>query len=362
MAAKRNITTYSRLMILLSIFIVAAGFSTQSVQINLFTQDDIDSRYANAMAQQMVQAMATRLEDTRGLQKAASENPYTLNALTEGDPDWLKTLQTFLPGSVDIKLVDRLGTLGIFKDYGFAVQELVTRTLKGSEMRFEAVSIDGKLRFYWATPVRDEHQEIIGVMLVEYGQVWLSQFQAVASQKLGRVVVNQYVESDKTRGVTVFDAGESKTGLADAVTLPINDYWYLSYMPNNERPILGLFPLVAPWVGALALITLILIVLALLQKREVKRNQLMLLNYLRVLSRHGRAEEPPFTLAIFSELATRMLQILRSHKRVGTNEATPARALDIQLEPPRRAAVMNRKAAPKDDGLMVEELDDDSAP
>ena len=36
----------------------------------------------------------------------------------------------FLPGSVGIKLVDRMGTLGLFKDYGYAVQELVTRTFK----------------------------------------------------------------------------------------------------------------------------------------------------------------------------------------------------------------------------------------
>lgn len=362
MAAKRNITTYSRLMILLAIFIVAAGFSTQSVQINLFTQDDIDARYANAMAQQMVQALATRLEDTRGLQKAASESPYTLNALIAGDDEWVKSLQTFLPGSVGIKLVDRMGTLGLFKDYGYAVQELVTRTLKGAEMRFEAVSIDGKLRFYWATPVRNENKDIVGVMLVEYGQVWLDQFQAVASQKLGRVIVNQYVENDKTRGVKVFDTGQSNTDISSAVTLPINDYWYLSYLPNNERPILGLFPLVAPWVGALALITLFLIALALLQKREVKRNQLMLLNYLRVLSRHGRAEEPPFTLAIFSDLATRMLQILRAHKRIDNSNAAAAQAVDIQLEPTRRAAIINRKAAPKEMGVMVEELDDDPTP
>lgn len=362
MAAKRNITTYSRLMILLAIFIVAAGFSTQSVQINLFTQDDIDARYANAMAQQMVQALATRLEDTRGLQKAASESPYTLNALIAGDDEWVKSLQTFLPGSVGIKLVDRMGTLGLFKDYGYAVQELVTRTLKGAEMRFEAVSIDGKLRFYWATPVRNENKDIVGVMLVEYGQAWLDQFQAVASQKLGRVIVNQYVENDKPRGVKVFDVGQSNTDISSAVTLPINDYWYLSYLPNNERPILGLFPLVAPWVGALALITLFLIALALLQKREVKRNQLMLLNYLRVLSRHGRAEEPPFTLAIFSDLATRMLQILRAHKRIDNSNAAAAQAVDIQLEPTRRAAIINRKAAPKEMGVMVEELDDDPTP
>jgi phosphomannomutase/phosphoglucomutase len=255
-----------------------------------------------------------------------------------------------------------MGTLGLFKDYGFAVQELVTRTLKGAEMRFEAVSIDGKLRFYWATPVRNESKDIVGVMLVEYGHAWLNQFQAVASQKLGRVLVTQYVENDKIRGVTVFDAGESKADISSAVTLPINDYWYLSYMPNSERPILGLFPLVAPWVGVLALIILILIALALLQKREVKRNQLMLLNYLRVLSRHGRAEEPPFTLGIFSELATRMLQILRAHKRIDNSNTAPAQALDIQLEPTRRAAIINRKAAPKEEGVMVEELDDDQAP
>ena len=82
---------------------------------------------------------------------------------------------------------------------GYAVQDLVTRTLNGADMRLEAVQRNGDLQFYWASPVRDEQQRIAGVLLAEYGPAWLSQFQSGASQTLGQVVVTQYVDNELAR-------------------------------------------------------------------------------------------------------------------------------------------------------------------
>lgn len=364
MAAKRqrNITTYSRLMILMALLIIAAGLSIQSVQVNLFTQSDMDSRYSNAIAEQMAQALRVRLDDTRGLQLAASKHPYTLNALLEGDEDWLQTLKEFLPGSARVSVVDRMGTLGLYQQEGYAVQELVSKTLKGATMRFEAVKRDDQLVFFWATPIRDEEQAILGVLLVEYGKDWLSQFQAVTTQTLGRVIVLQYLDDDRTRGVKIFDEGESTMALESAVTVPINDSWYLSYLANNARPQFALLPLVAPWIGTLIAVCIALLIFALLQKREVARNQLQLLTYLRVLGRHGKAETPHFSLRIFDEVAQQMQHLVRGKQRQSSSSMPAASAaVDIQLEPVRRAAVTPPKvtfvATNTSTLLDVEEID-----
>ena len=48
---KRTIVFYSRLTIWLALLFIAGGLSFQSIQVNLFTQSDVDRAFADAMAE-----------------------------------------------------------------------------------------------------------------------------------------------------------------------------------------------------------------------------------------------------------------------------------------------------------------------
>ncbi|WP_286715663.1 hypothetical protein, partial [Thalassolituus sp. UBA2009] len=244
---KRTIVFYSRLTIWLALLFIAGGLSFQSIQVNLFTQSDVDRAFADAMAEQMAHSLSTRLQDTRRLQTAASRHPLTVRALEENDPAWKATLRQFLSGVSSLQLIRREDAMGLQSSHGYAVQELVSRTLSGADMRLEAVQRNGSLHFYWASPIRNEQNQIAGVLLAEYGSGWLSQFQSGTSQTMGQIVVNQFVDNDRSRGLEIFRIGQEVKRAGTIVTKPINDYWYLTYIPSDERPQLELVPLATPW-------------------------------------------------------------------------------------------------------------------
>ena len=156
-APKRTLTYYSRLALWLSLLIIAAGLSAQSLQLNMLTQSNVDSSFTQAMAEQIERVFQLRIQDTKNLQKAASEHPYTLNALQEGDDAWLEELKRFLPGSQKVYVLDSDGASKVHESFGYTVQELVNRTLKGAEMRLEAVVAKGETKFYWTTPIYTGH-------------------------------------------------------------------------------------------------------------------------------------------------------------------------------------------------------------
>src|SRR5690554_483992 len=106
-APKRTLTYYSRLALWLSLLIIAAGLSAQSLQLNMLTQSNVDSSFTQAIAEQIERVFQLRIQDTKNLQKAASEHPYTLNALQEGDDAWLEELKRFLPGSQKVYEIGR---------------------------------------------------------------------------------------------------------------------------------------------------------------------------------------------------------------------------------------------------------------
>src|SRR5690554_6186161 len=95
-APKRTLTYYSRLALWLAILIIAAGLFAQSLQINLLTQSNVDASYSQAITEQIDRAFKLRLQDTKDLQQAVSHHPYTLNALQEGDDEWLQDISSFL--------------------------------------------------------------------------------------------------------------------------------------------------------------------------------------------------------------------------------------------------------------------------
>ena len=361
---QRTIIFYSRITIWLALLFIAGGMAVQSLQVNLFTQSDVDRAFANAMAEQMSHALSIRLQDTRRLQQAASNHPQTLQALREDNPAWRATLRQFLAGASQLRLIRRDDAMGLHTTLGYAVQDLVSRTLNGADMRLEAVQRNGDLHFYWASPVRDEQQRIAGVLLAEYGPAWLSQFQSGASQTLGQVVVTQYVDNDRSRGLEIFRTGKDAPRTGTLVTLPINDFWYLTYIPAEERPQLSLMPLVTPWVVVLLATLIGLFILVGLQKREILRNQLKLLTYVRGLSRNGTDEQPTFTLRLFHELAGSMQHLIHTLRPSVSTSVTSSRdnsrnKPDIVFEPVRKTPVSARSAA-TDKGLpelMVEEME-----
>ena len=75
----RTVVFYSRVSIWLALLFISSGLAIQSLQINLMTQSDVDKAFSNAMAEQVAQALSTRLDDTRKLQLAASRQTQTIN-------------------------------------------------------------------------------------------------------------------------------------------------------------------------------------------------------------------------------------------------------------------------------------------
>ena len=367
-APTRTITLYSRISIWLALLFITAGMAFQSVQVNLFTQSDMDQVFANAMAEQMAHALSIRLQDTRRLQLAASNHPQTLAALEHGDPAWQATLQQFLTGVTSVSLIPRNGAMGLQRSHGYAVQELVSRTLNGADMRMEAVTRDGNTHFYWASPIRDPQRRIAGVLLAEYGADWLSQFQSGTSSHLGQVIVNQFVDNDHKHGLEIFRIGKLPQRSGTVVTRPINDYWYLTYIPSDERPQLSLLPLITPWIIVLCTTLIALFLLVGLQKRDILQNQLKLLTYVRGLSRKGTDKRPLFTLQLFHDVADSMHHLIRTLRPLAPEQPATGEAgrerLDVSLKQPKKAPAARTTIAdnPQLPGMMVEEVAHETVP
>lgn len=362
---KRTIVYYSRIAIWLALLFITGGMAVQSIQVNLFTQTDVDKAFSEAMAEEMAHSLSVRLQDTRSLQIAATNHPFTLQALDMDDAAWRATLKQFLPGVSSLKLIRRDEALGLQSTHGYAVQDLVNRTLSGADMRMEAVKREDGMHFYWASPIRNEVRQIAGVLLAEYGADWLSRFQSGTSQKMGQIVVNQFVDNDRAHGLEIFRLGKSPERPGAIITRPINDYWYLTYLPADERPQLSTMPLIMPWMVVLAATLLGLFLIVGLQKRDILRNQLMLLTYVRALSRRGVDERPAFSLKVFHDVADAMQHLINTLRPLAAPaRSEPAREkIDVSLEQ-KRMAPQRSNSAPVSSapGLMVEELENEDVP
>ncbi|MAS24959.1 MAG: phosphomannomutase [Oceanospirillaceae bacterium] len=359
----RTIIYYSRISIWLALLFITGGMAVQSIQINLFTQSDVDKVFANAMAEQMAHSLSLRLQDTIRLQQAASNHPDTLNALENGDARWKLTLRQFMPGVRSLSLIKRNEAMGLQRTHGYAVQDLVSRTLDGAAMRFEAVTRDDSAAFYWASPIHDRQKQIVGVLLAEYGPQWLNQFQSGATDTLGQVVVNQFVDGDRKNGLEIFRAGQEPDLRGTVVTYPINDYWYLTYIPSNKRPQLELVPLITPWIVSLVATLLGLFLVIGMQKRGILQNQLKLLTYVRGLRRDNETPAPKFTLQLFHDLADSMHHLF-STMRPTTEDAsqmsTTRQRVDLPAQPQQRRAPAKTASAAPTMGMMVEEVEEES--
>ena len=358
----RTLLYYGRLSLWLVLLIITAGLAAQSVQVNIFTQSNVDEVYAKSVAEQMAQALKLRLDDTRSLQKNASRHPYTLNALYENDLEWLKDLKGFLPGSQSIQLVTSKQAEELHLSYGFAVQELVKRTLKGVDMRLEAIrKSDSKIHLYWATPVISG-KRIEGVLLVEYGEQWLAQFRSAANQNMGQVLVSQYVDDKHEHSIEIFKMGEAARAGA-RVIVPINDMWFLSFVPNDERPQLALMPIVGPWLIVLCLVVLGLTLMLFLQGREIRKNQLALITFVRGMNRAGLTDEmPKFSLKLFYDLAEMLQKQTQPRNTLANVRIEDVREKpDLVFEPLTRTPVSATKRPLRDDVIEVEEIEDDGS-
>ncbi|WP_419812755.1 phosphomannomutase/phosphoglucomutase [Bacterioplanoides sp.] len=367
---KGTIVMYSRITIWLALLFISGGLAFQSLQVNLFTQSEVDQAFAKAMAGQMAHSLKIQLHDTQQLQLTASRYPRTLAALQSGgDPAWKATLKQFIPGATQVHLLKREEAMGLQSSMGFAVQQVVTRTLRGNKMNLEAVMRNQEQRFFWASAIKDPSGKIAGVLLIEYGVDWLKQFQSSTTSLLGEVVVNQHIDNDHSKGFEIFRLGKSSTQTGTAVTESINDFWYLTYIPANERPQLELLPLASSWMIVLVLTLAGLFIIVFLQKKAVQQNQLKLLTYVRTLSRTGENQFPQFSLRIFHDLAQHMEHLLKTARPISAPEEVQASARekqDISLEQPKIKAESKRNVSsdgypsngPAIPGMEVEEVSD----
>jgi len=365
---KGTVVMYSRITIWLALLFISAGMAFQSVQVNLFTQSEVDNAFARAMASQMAHALKSQLSDTRQLQLAASRHPKTLAALQQPDPAWKATLKQFMPGANRIYLLQREQAMGLQANMGYAVQQVVSRTLNGAEMKLEAVKRNNQQQFFWASAIKQPGGKIVGVLLVEYGAGWLKQFQAGTSGQLGQVVVNQQIDPDQSKGFEIFRFGNDTHQAGTAVTHSINDFWYLTYIPTAERPQLELMPLASAWVIVLIATLAGLFLIVFLQNKALQRNQLQLLTYVRNLSRKGDNQFPRFTLQVFHDIAQHMEHLLKTARPLATggnnsNNPPQREKQDVALQQPRinkpRSTAQN-SAEPA--AMLVEEMAEEQIP
>jgi len=297
-----TIVTYSRIAIWLALLFIASGYALQSVQINLLTQSDVDSAFSEAVASQAALALKTRLTDTKRLQLAASSHEATLDSLETGNRTWLSDLKSLLPGTEDIRLLTPSQSQNLQTEFSFAVQDLVNRTLRGDDMKLEAVNINGEQSFFWASPVPATGKPQ-GVLLVRYGRDWLNAFRSSVSGDLGQIQVMQKLTPQESSGIEVFSAGATPVKSARPVTRPINDYWFLTYTPSDHRPVVSLLDLSFPWILSLVATLSALLVLLFIQKRILQKNHRHFQQFLERFFKEEIRENPGFSLKLFNDLA-----------------------------------------------------------
>jgi phosphomannomutase/phosphoglucomutase len=319
-APKRTLASYNRLGIWVALLFISLGLSMQSLQINLFEQASLDKKYAHAMAQQMAYSLKTKLSETQMQQQNAARHEQTIAYLDQEDLSWKRTLKSLISGAEQIFILDNMSALDLKNKLGYAVQELVTRTLKGKELPLEAVQLNGDIHFYLATPIRDYSQTIKGVLLIEYGSDWLEQLRQGAAAKHGLISTRQVLKDDPSKGLQIFEIGKRSTSRLTVVTESINDYWFLTFIPADTRPQLATKSIVTPWIFALLGTLTTLLFITWLQKREIDHNQLILLNYVRQLFRKGENNLPNFNIKVFHDIGKAMEHLANSKGISGSAE------------------------------------------
>jgi len=366
----RTVAYYSRLSIWVALLFIALGLSMQSLQVNMFTQATLDKEYADAMAQQMAQSLGLKLSETQMQQQNAARHPNTLAYLDTPDPNWKRTLKSLVSGAEQVFILDNVTAMGLQDKLGYAVQEMASRTLRGKEFPLEAVTRNGESHYYLSTPIRDYSNRIVGILLIEYGDSWLDQLRSGAAAKHGLITVVQVLkDSEINKGLTVFEVGQKSKSRLTLVTQSINDYWFLTFAPADTRPQLALVPIITPWVFALISTLVCLFVLTWLQKKAIKRNQFLLLTYVRNLYRKGENQWPDFSIRLFYDLGKSMehlaqskgLKIASGEIKDSANNNTQREKQNIELTQqnsqkaiPQTAKVETPAAMPE---VTVEEID-----
>jgi len=331
-APKRTLAFYNRLGIWVALLFISLGLSMQSLQVNLFAQASLDKEYAQAMAQQMAHSLKIKLAETQMQQKNAARHAATIDYLEQENLSWKRTLKSLITGAEQIFILDNLTALGLQDRFGYAVQELATRTLTGKELPLEAVQRNGKIRFYLATPIKDYSQTIKGILLIEYGSDWLDQLRSGAAAKHGLISTRQILKDDPSKGLQVFEIGAKSNSHLTVVTESINDYWFLTFIPADTRPQLATASIVTPWIVALLGTLITLFIITWLQKREIDHNQLLLINYVRHLFRKGENEWPKFNIKVFHDLGKAMEHLANSKGIVRDTEEPPAPAVEREKQ------------------------------
>jgi phosphomannomutase/phosphoglucomutase len=326
-APKRTLTFYNRLGIWVALLFISFGLSMQSLQVNLFEQASLDKEYAHAMAQQIAQSLRTKLAETQVQQKNAARHEQTLAYVKQENLSWKRTLKSLITGAEQIFILDNISALGLQDKLGYAVQELATSALKGTESPLEAVQLKGEIHFYLATPIRDSSQTIKGILLIEYGTDWLDQLRQGAAAKHGFISTRQVLKDDPNKGLQIFEIGKKSPSHLTIVTEYINDFWLLTFIPADTRPKLTTSSIVTPWIIALLGTLISLFIITWLQKREVEYNQLLLIKYVRQLLRKGENEWPRFNIKVFHDIGKAMEQLANSKGQVRNAEETMPKTL-----------------------------------
>lgn len=305
-APERTVAYYNRLIIWATLLFITLGLFFQSLHINIFTQQNLDNNYTEAMASQLALGLSLKIQESQNQLTNAADHIRTRNSLEQEDLLWQNTLLTLINGANEIHIMDRRATRNIGLKLGSKARRLAMEVLQGKEIPITALDHRQQQKYLAMAAVKDASSAIQGVIIVEYSSAWIQQLQQEVAPERGHIELNQVLTAKPT---LLFSIGNIPENPEAITSHPINEQWFLTFTPDEARPQLSLTPIIAPWIIALLTTLASLSWFAWAQNGAIRENQFLLITYVRGLFRNQKDQRPEFTIKLFHELADSMAEL-----------------------------------------------------
>lgn len=317
----QSVTGLSRLYLWVALFLISAGMLAQQLQIRGYADQVIDTYYTQPLSQQLAGSLSSQLAQTLRLQKAFADHPLSIASLTEtastettstetpltasepltGNLNWGDQIAGLIPGATHAELLSADAADDLSERYNFSVQDLANKALKGQELTIEATRLNSDIRYFAASPVGGA-DGIAGLLLVEYGKDWETNLWQSLGEQSDQIVIFQSVSGPQNAGLSLWSVNPGK-GQSSAITVPVNDTWYVTVAPALQLTTMQMLNAALPWFFTLALTFVALFMLHGYIHTRMRRDQKKLYSYLSYDLAAGTSAPPEFSLRLFRELA-----------------------------------------------------------
>jgi len=310
-APERTVAYYNRLIIWAALLCISLGLFSQSLHVNIFTQQSLDTDYADAIAAQLAIGLSLKVQESQNQLTNAATHPSTRSYLEQQDSTWRSTLLTLINGANKIHILDRRSTRSIGTAMGSKARRLALDVMQGKDIPLSVLEHQQQKRYVGMAAIKDQNATIIGVLIVEYSSAWIAQLQQEVAPQRGFIELIQVLPGNQQPEL-LFSHGTQPESFDAISSHSINDQWVLTYTPDETRPQLSLAPMIAPWVIALLATLASLGWFAWAQNGAIRQNQFLLVTYVRGLFRNQKDQRPDFTIKLFHELADSMAELAKS--------------------------------------------------